>query len=276
MKIDTLCLSGGSTKGCCYGGAIKSLIHSDLLKEDLSNLKYIFSTSIGTLVSMGLLTCGINILDELLIHLDWDFVFDYNDLTDIFSDDGIFQNKGCEIIKKTLLHMNMNENTTMLDLYKKTGITQYIKVFNLNKQYHEYITHKNYPDLELWRAFIMSSCIPIVFKPIKYKNNYYIDGGVDGSIPYIQKKKFKNYLILHLKNESNYIPNDPMNYLNCLLLYICDAHNNQLIKKLSKKRVISISLDINGLDFNIKSELKKEISIKAYNIIKNHINRYEL
>ena len=45
MDIDTLILSGGSTKGISFLGCLEYLIDNDYLKKDLSNLKKIICVS---------------------------------------------------------------------------------------------------------------------------------------------------------------------------------------------------------------------------------------
>jgi predicted acylesterase/phospholipase RssA len=46
-----------------------------------------------------------------------------------------------------------------------------------------YLSHENYPELELWMAIRMSSSFPFYFCPILYKNKYYIDGGAWDNYP---------------------------------------------------------------------------------------------
>ena len=45
----------------------------------------------------------------------------------------------------------------------------------------------------------MTTCIPFFFKPIKYNNDFYADGGILCMMPFI--KKYKNYLGIHIHAE---------------------------------------------------------------------------
>ena len=56
-------------------------------------------------------------------------------------------------------------------------------------------------------AMQISTCIPIIFKPIKYNNYYYVDGGISNNIPFLKNKKYKNYLLLYVTTIENNLKN---------------------------------------------------------------------
>ena len=65
-----------------------------------------------------------------------------------------------------------------------------MKTVNISNGETEYLNHETTPDLEVIMGIRMTSCIPLIFQPIKYKEGLYIDGGVCGNFPieYIKKE----------------------------------------------------------------------------------------
>ena len=81
----------------------------------------------------------------------------------------------------------------------------------------------------------MTSCIPVFFKPILYNENYYVDGGMSGSMPFIDK--YKNFIGIYICSEcNNDIKNmDTFEYLLYLLhikaeLYKFSMEDKRFIK----------------------------------------------
>ena len=66
MKIDTLLLSGGSSKGFAYPGVIKSLIDNKIL--DFNTLKHVITASAGSIMIIPFLfKKDINILFKIFL-----------------------------------------------------------------------------------------------------------------------------------------------------------------------------------------------------------------
>ena len=73
MKIDTLVLSGCSSKIPCYIGVFRYLFESGILDESLQEVKEIITCSIGMLMSVYLLL-GINLKVQEAAVLGADFL----------------------------------------------------------------------------------------------------------------------------------------------------------------------------------------------------------
>jgi predicted acylesterase/phospholipase RssA len=127
----------------------------------------------------------------------------------------------------------------------------------------------------------MSINIPIVYSPIKYNDNYYVDGALLDSYPFNYHKNLKKIGIfllpkneyLFLKNkESVFVNNidDTLTYLKNLLTIM---HLNNL-KKNNKKNKNTINIiidkDIEVYDFSLDESYKKQM----INIGKMSFNKY--
>ena len=116
----------------------------------------------------------------------------------------------------------------------------------------------------------MTTCIPFLFKPIIYNDNYYVDGGLCGNFPldYNLKLKSKKYLGIQIssygKNEHN---------IESFLDYIKNIYNQpwspyDQIKK--DKKIIHINMGKTGLILNNTQSEKKDIICQGYKETETH------
>ena len=107
----------------------------------------------------------------------------------------------------------------------------------------------------------MTSCIPILFKPVKYNNNYYLDGGLTGNMVYSQDHK--NYIGIYITTRCD-CDIENINMIDYIQLlsnsifekYDFDVKNNQRI----------VNLDIfndSCFNFDIDIDKKKYLSKKV-------------
>jgi NTE family protein len=127
-----------------------------------------------------------NEIENFLIKFDFSKIFDLQ-FEKIFTEDnfkGLSNGENFnKLIKKFLIKKELDENITLNELYKKTNKDLIIGVTNITEDKVEYLNHVNYPDLPVYLALRMSCCLPIIFNPIIYKNNYYLDGGLKDNFP---------------------------------------------------------------------------------------------
>ena len=277
MKIDTIILSGGSSKGIGYIGAFYAILNNNLF--NMKDIKNILGCSVGSIFGfMLLIDFNITMIYKLLQKIDI-INFEKFNIDEMFLDNGIFNNNSIKIFLKTCLKYKYNINDiTFIELYKKTNINFVVKVYNLSLQKNEHFSHKNHPNLSVIDAIQISSCIPILFKPIKYNNYYYIDGGINNSIPFFKKKIYKNYILIYITsinnnlNNNNLINYENMNYIE----YINNIFNITILNyKKKNKRHIRLIIDLELTNFNIKNILD-DIIINCYNQTINHIQQYKL
>ena len=72
-----------------------------------------------------------------------------------------------ELSKLILKYKNYSEDLNLSELYKLTNKNILFKTVNLTKEKILFVNHKNFPDLPLSTAICMTSCAPLLFKPIK-------------------------------------------------------------------------------------------------------------
>jgi predicted acylesterase/phospholipase RssA len=266
MKIDTLLLSGGGVNCLSFLGSLKYLIESNQMEKDLSNLKTIIGVSGGILHIIPLLIgFSIESTIKLFIGSDYSKLIDYNhvEINNLFNDYGVHENEFIvELLSKVLQKKNYSTEITLSELYKITKIKLVIKTINLSKKKICYFHYKNNPDLSLLTAVKMTTCVPLIFKPINYKGDLYVDGGLCGNFPleYMtkNKKKYKNYIGLKVSHSKEAIEKESF---NDLFEYLSGLYNIQWspYDHCKNKRIIGIPSIGDSMDFFISKEDKIKI-----------------
>lgn len=276
-KLDELIICAGGIKAIYIIGCLNNLAQI----HPLHLFNYYTGCSSGSIICL-LLNIGYTIDDiENIISIDFK-TFQEVKITNLINyggfDNGIKINN---LFKAFLLNRNYDINITFKELYEKTGKTLTFTTTNITTgkvEYHNYITQ---PNMQILLSLRMSINIPIVYSPIQYNNNYYVDGALLDCYPYNYNKNLKKigiFLInkneyLFLKNKDSVFVNnidDTITYLKNLLsiMYLNNFKNN--FKK--NKNTINIITDSNIelYDFNLDENNKK----KMINLGKISFNKY--
>ena len=219
-----------------------------------------------------LLGYSVEVTIKLCLNLKNEGWVDYNqfNINNILEDYGLYNNEFIKDLSSTLLEKKgLSKEITLQEFYNFTKINVYFKVSNISKGKIEYISHKNYPDLSLVQTIQMTTCIPLFFQPIKYKDDYYVDGGLCGNFPLELKRslKEKNYLGIHIINKGS------TNKINTLFDYIGGLYRMpwspyDQIKK--NKNIINIIMNDTGVVFTSTKEEKEEMIKHGYTSALKH------
>lgn len=279
--IDTLFFSGGAMKCLSILGALQYLFEKKIIKENFEGIKEMYFVS-GSSIYLTPLLIGfsMNSTIELFKKLDYEKLSGIEGIKiqNIFDNYGLKKITDYKYIMDAVLRSKNFENITLKEFYDFTKIKINFRVINLNKQCNEYLNKDNSPDLKYSDAVCMTSCIPLLFEPIKYKGCLYIDGGVNNNFPYEKLIDRKNYLginILSSKiscNNNNDIEEikDLQHYLN--LIY--NVYGSPPIIKPSINH-IQLLIDGTGIDFNRFSETINETLLLGYKTTKEHFTNFQ-
>jgi predicted patatin/cPLA2 family phospholipase len=279
-KFEELIISSGGNRGYALLGAINQFFKY----HSIENIKYFTGCSFGALIC--LLFCidyTLNDINDILFKLNFGDYQEYkiaNLIDKCGLDEGI---KFTNILKAIILNKNYDSNITFKELYDKTNKILTIAVVNITKgipEYHNYITT---PNLSILLSVRMSSNIPIIFSPIFYNNNYYVDGALLDPFPYYYNKNTKKIgLWLFEEYEFKFIRNNETNFLNDLtdsfkyvlnLLKIIYINYMKKYYKKIPKNVIYINFELNNIkhyNFNLSMSDK----INMFNIGKHKTNDF--
>jgi predicted acylesterase/phospholipase RssA len=264
-KKSILVLSGGGIKGISFIGALQALKEFDIL----NSIKIFAGTSIGSLI---LLLIVIGYLPNELYEFVKIFDFSKLNICDInilitkygLNDGNIV----IEILNNFLTKKNYNKDITFKELYDKTNKELIITTTNINKRCCEYLSYKNYPNLSVVMAVRMSISLPLIFTPVKYNNNLYVDGSCMDNLPIEIFKEQEKIIALYLDDDI-----DEQNEINSFELYGYSVLNSIMNQKIiNKKNTITIYIkSINSANFNI--DLNKKINL--YEIGYNSVYKFK-
>lgn len=159
MKKIGLVLSGGGARGIGHLGVLKALDEIDITPHIISG------TSAGAMVA-AFYSAGYEPEEIIEIVLNGNF-FRMSNL--LLNKSGLFSMNSFEAIYKN--HFKHN-------LIEKLPIPIIICATDIIKAKSKYFTEGN-----LAKALLASSCIPLVFEPVRINNNLYLDGGILNNLP---------------------------------------------------------------------------------------------
>jgi predicted patatin/cPLA2 family phospholipase len=276
MKIDTLVLSGGSTKSISFLGSFKYLIENDYIDSRLKNIKKIYcvSASILFILSLILLDFDYDYIESEMINFDYNSLLDINDISikNFINDYGFINYNRNHIYIKQLLKEKYNcESMSLLKFYKLFGIHLVVKTVNVTKDRVEYIDHINNPKINILKLIQMTTSIPLLIKPTEYKDDLYLDGGLSGNCP-IEVNDSINYLCIEI------IPSKIGDKINNVFDFVkkgWEMYSPDILIRRHDKKNIKIDLtklNLNLSSFNLDYDKKKLLLVEGYNQTRDHFN----
>jgi len=230
--IEHLVLSGAGTNGLVQIGLLHYLLDTKFVS--LQQIKSIYATSAGAIISILLLLgASIEEIKEYIIHRPWEKFFDLT-----LQEKGIFPCSYLyEMVKPFMLAYDIPDTFTLLELYEKSGIDLHIFTTKINGLVCVDLNHITFPEITLERVITMTASLPVVFTPVKYKDDYYIDGGFINNCP-LQSIHDKSYpkdsiLIIDILQECPiYTEESSMfDYIHILLLNALDILSANKLNK---------------------------------------------
>jgi predicted acylesterase/phospholipase RssA len=280
--IEHLVLSGAAINGLMQVGILDYLIETNVFK--MSDIKSIYATSAGALISI-LLLIGVSIseIKEYIINRPWEKFFDI-DLN--FQEKGIYPSKCVYGIIKPFIQANDMESCTLLDLYNKTGVDFHIFTTKINGMETIDLNHITHPLVTIQQAVNMTASVPVLFPPVKYENEYYIDGAILNRCPLqsIQKHNYNidSILIVDIIDDITLYTDDStiLNFIsilftNCTYILCADKYNDSCINKYKYYYRITADNIFNSnvwLDFLNNIECRQQVYEKGY----NHLKKIEM
>jgi len=187
-KITHLILSDGGFKGFVYLGILRFFYIHNLI----DSIKNISGTSIGALFAVIFaLKIPIEYIEKEFYEVleevrdNKTCFIDYNCFHNLFIENGILSlDFLINPIKKYLKSKYEIDDITFIDFIKKTGVNIYINCTNINTNTNKVFSADDTPNISVIEVLRATMCIPIIFKPIKIDDEYYIDGCINQSLTY--------------------------------------------------------------------------------------------
>ena len=310
MKYFThLVCSGSAIRSFCLLGMFRYIYFNKL--ED--HIKNAAGTSMGAFFCLAFaLKIPIDRLEDIIIksinNPDIKYVSSAN-LLNLFTDLGINDSKLYLIgIKEYIKEKYDMDDITFIQLSKLTGVNVFISTTKINDGSNYIFNVNDTPNISVIDAVAASMCIPIISKPVKIDNCFYVDGCITNNLPFdvFDNINHDNILCIAVYVNDDYEvteliePADEINFFMYYkqisnIIYANSLHytyinrvskfkNPLIVTKSHFKTFYNIQITNNKLVFNINETDIQNLILQGYkdiseymktiddNILKNTIN----
>jgi NTE family protein len=257
---DTICLSGGGVKGISFIGALKYLEdQSHLNINDISNW---VGTSAGAILSF-ILSLGYSIEEIQDFILDFNFKMLEPDvcIENLLGKYGIISSdKLMYMINKFLKEKYNLDDITFEEHYKLTNKKLTVIGTNFSKGIEAVFNYINYPKMSVLTAVRISISVPVVFMPVEFESDFYVDGALVNNFP-INHCNPETTLGLYIKNSCcNQMKNIITLIQGCFSILADTISRKDCPESNTNYKVIEILNNVQEFtNFNLDVEKKKKI-----------------
>lgn len=190
--LKNLVISGGGLNGIAYLGIIKYLEEHKLL----NNITHYIGTSIGGVICYLLtINYSSNELYNFCKYFNFKQVIDKINIDNFINYYGLLDSNILKIVLKNLSKAkNIDFNITFQEHFNLTKKKITVCGCCLNNFKSYFFNYENTPDMKILDALLISSAIPLVFKPIEYNDKLWLDGGITNNYPFDYCDDIKNTL----------------------------------------------------------------------------------
>ena len=268
--LKNIVFSGCFTKGIIYIGIFKALEELNIR----SNIQTYCGVSSGSIAAlMGILDFTSLEMEKIIYNISLDNLMNLKnsfELFNIYNKCGILDgNKIVKFIEIILENKFGNKHITFNELKLQIPNKDLIVIgTNLNSNSVSVFSNEISPDMKLSTAIRISTSFPLVFKPVKYNNSFYADGGLINNFPVdIFDEELDTTIGISIKIDTIRI--NEIITLDSYLMKIFElltTQKEEYLKEKYKNQTICIDLT-NQLDdiFDFSNSYKKKLISIGYN-----------
>lgn len=181
--ITTLVLSGGAYNGLIELGVLRRLSEKGIY--DINTVERIHGTSIGAFIAV-LLALKMNWADlvEYFVERPWHKLLSINPI-ELYTKKGAFDKQFfISALSPLFASKGLDVSTISLsEFILYSNVELYFYAIKLSTFEVCEISSESHPDMLLIDAIAITCSMPLVFRPVLYKEEYYIDGGIACNYP---------------------------------------------------------------------------------------------
>ncbi len=279
-----LLFEGGGTLGVIYGGVAKRLEESGFT----NNVNLYAGTSVGSHAA-ALLAFGytgnelIQAIKDMPIRsfLDGRAGF-FQRLFRLLRNYGYFRGQTIEIyLDKLFTEKYGIERCSMQKLYELTGNELRVGVCNIITRRYEMIDRHSHPNIPVSVACRASSAIPLLFEPVSWENNMYVDGGLNANLPADAFPKIPalacNLVSIYDENSTDtYRPRNLLQFIRAIINIIFYASQEKHGRIIEGGETDSIDIvyphNVGPYDFKMSEEQKDILIQVGINAVDKYIS----
>ena len=263
-RVDTLVLSGGSSKCIASLGKLQQLQDSEAI--NLKHVKFYYATSAGALIA-AFLAIGFSIKRVLRIF----------ETTNVQRNKVVDAVRDVCILPKSIVMSEMSKyfSGSFKELKALYDVELNVYCYNLSTDRVLVCNHVNTPDLAIPAAVSMSMALPPLLPPYSFRGEVIVDGGFINNFPIMDavnhRKDARRVLGILTVTEQGGTKTLHINKMN--FIFFAFSQTVERLQKLQlslipahvKKRMIILNI-VNGstFAFNLDSHVVRELFYKGY------------
>jgi NTE family protein len=292
--ITHLVFSGNALRSLCLCGVLRYLYCYNLHTQ----IRDVAGTSMGALFCFAFaLKIPIEELESILYNLSKNpklTKFNSSSFINIINSYGLGSSHDYLDVFREYLQKKYNQNDiTFLELSKKTGINLYVSTTCINNYKNKIFNVNETPDISVIDAIAASMCIPILSKPVKIGDDYYIDGCLTNNFPYeyfiennVNKENILGVGIMDVNNENK--NNNPTSFITYMssILHLVHLNTNKLcytdkiqshpsfliIKNSPIRSIFNLNINDDCIDFSLTDDDINNSILQGFKAMNDYMN----
>jgi len=289
-----LVFSGNALRSLCLCGVLRYLYCYNLDTQ----IRDVAGTSMGALFCFAFaLKIPIEELESILYNLSKNpklTKFNSSSFINIINSYGLGSSHDYLDVFREYLQKKYNQNDiTFLELSKKTGINLYVSTTCINNYKNKIFNVNETPDISVIDAIAASMCIPILSKPVKIGDDYYIDGCLTNNFPYeyfiennVNKENILGVGIMDVNNENK--NNNPTSFITYMssILHLVHLNTNKLcytdkiqshpsfliIKNSPIRSIFNLNINDDCIDFSLTDDDINNSILQGFKAMNDYMN----
>lgn len=169
-------LSGGGAHVLSFIGALQRYEERGLLRTARGYATSSGGSFVGLMLALGFSAVEMEAFVRRMLASDFALRISLKHAWSFGSTYGLDDGESVyELVDAIFRERNMSPRTTFLDLAKERGRHLIVAVANVNKERVEYLSVDNAPDMPVRTAVRMTTSVPIIYTPVLYEGDYYVD-----------------------------------------------------------------------------------------------------
>lgn len=181
--MEELILSGSGTNFMAMLGALDIILENHSFRD----IKRLVGTSMGSIICF-LLMIGYTpaSIYKVAKHYSFESLHDIgaSDLLSFFDNLGLMTGERIlKVVQIFMKYKDVSENITFQQLYELSKKKFAVVVYCIDDMQSEEFSYEKTPKMQILTSIQMSISIPILFRPVRYNNKLYVDGGIYDNLP---------------------------------------------------------------------------------------------
>ena len=269
-------LSGGGLAAIAYLGCLQYLQSNREIKSTLKNVLGVSSGAIFALILVLDLSYeetknwlqGLSEIRINHIHI--------HSIKTLMEKYGLDEGFGIvEVVNSLFSLRNLDENITFRDLAKRFGKNLIVAAANVHNSSIEYFSIDTTPEMGVMQAIRASTAIPLLFTPVLYNENYFVDAFIYDNFPFDYFRNDQHTLGLNLVSKQTTV-SSCTDFFTKMFYSVIKNHS---IKKHENECIIECSsngFNMKRMSFDIDESQFDGIVADAYTKLSDFIaNRRE-